>query len=54
MLAFMHPLFPLALVLLGAAAGAVIVAACTPRKGGKKKAEIAALKARIEALERRP
>jgi hypothetical protein len=47
-------LFPLVPVLLGAGAGAATVAACTPRGGGKKKAKIAALKARIEALERKP
>jgi hypothetical protein len=54
MLAFIPLLFPLVPVLLGAGAGAVTVAACKPSTGGKKKAEIAALKARIEALERKP
>lgn len=54
MLAFIPLLLPLVPVLLGAGAGAVTVAACQPAKNGKKKAEIAALKARIEALERKP
>jgi len=40
-------------VLVGAGAGAATVAACTTG-GGKKKAKIERLKARIEALERRP
>lgn len=54
MLAFIPLLFPLVPVLLGAGAGAVTVAACTSPGNGKKKAKIAALKARIEALERKP
>jgi hypothetical protein len=52
MLAFI-PLLPLVPILLGAGAGAVTVAACKSGDGGKKKAKIAALKARIEALERK-
>jgi hypothetical protein len=54
MLAFIPLLFPLVPVLLGAGAGAVTVAAIKTGDGGKKKAKIAALKARIEALERKP
>jgi hypothetical protein len=55
MLAFIPLLFPLVPVLLGAGAGAVTVAAVNGKSsGGKKKAKIAALKARIEALERKP
>lgn len=54
MLAFIPLLFPLVPVLLGAGAGAVTVAAFKSGDGGKKKAKIAALKARIEALERKP
>jgi hypothetical protein len=50
MLAFIPVLFPLVPVLLGA--GAATVAACG--SGDKKKAKIAKLKARIEALERKP
>jgi hypothetical protein len=53
MLAFIPLLFPLVPLLVGAGAGAVTVAACTA-DGGKKKAKIAKLKARIEALERKP
>jgi hypothetical protein len=53
MLAFIPRFFPLVLLLVGAGAGAVILAACTSG-GGKKKAKIASLKARIEALERKP
>jgi hypothetical protein len=53
MLAFIPLLFPLVPVLLGAGAGAAVVAASKPGDGGKKKAQIAALKARIEALERK-
>jgi hypothetical protein len=52
MLAFIPVLFPLVPVLIGAGAGAATVAACSP--GDKKKAKIAKLKARIEALERKP
>ena len=55
MLAFIPLRFPLVPVLLGAGAGAVTVAACKSDSGsGKRKAKIAALRARIEALERRP
>jgi hypothetical protein len=55
MLAFIPLLFPLVPVLLGAGAGAVTVAACKSDSGsGKRKAKIAALRARIEALERKP
>jgi hypothetical protein len=54
MLAFIPLLFPLVPVLLGAGAGAVTVAACKSGDSGKKKAKIAVLKARIEALERKP
>jgi hypothetical protein len=53
MIAFIPLLYPLVPVLLGAGAGAVTVAACKSVDGGKKKAKIAALKARIEALERK-
>jgi hypothetical protein len=52
MLAFIPVFFPLVPVLLGAGAGATAVAACS--SGDKKKAKIAKLKARIEALERKP
>jgi hypothetical protein len=53
MIAFIPVLFPLVPVLLGAGAGATAVA--LSRGGsGRRKAKIAALKARIEALERRP
>jgi len=52
MLAFIPVFFPLVPVLLGAGAGAATVAACTSTD--KKKAKIAKLKARIEALERKP
>lgn len=51
-LAFIPILFPLVPLLVGAGAGAVTVAACTA-DSGKKKAKIAKLKARIEALERK-
>jgi hypothetical protein len=55
MIAFIPVLFPLVPLLLGAGVGAATVAACTtPKTGGKKKAQIAQLKARIEALERKP
>jgi hypothetical protein len=53
MLAFIPLLFPLVPLVVGAGAGAVAVAAIKS-DGGKKKAKIAALKARIEALERKP
>lgn len=52
MLAFIPVLFPLIPVLLGAGVGAAVVAACKSDNG--KKAKIAKLKARIEALERKP
>jgi len=52
MLAFIPVFFPLVPVLIGAGAGAATVAACS--SGDKKKAKIAKLKARIEALERKP
>jgi hypothetical protein len=52
MLAFIPVLFPLVPVLIGAGAGAATVAVCST--GDKKKAKIARLKARIEALERKP
>jgi hypothetical protein len=52
----MHPFFAMFFVLfifvLGAAAGSVMVNAT--KTGGKKKAKIARLEARIEALERKP
>jgi hypothetical protein len=51
MLAFIPILFPLVPVLLGAGAGAAAVAACSSTD--KKKAKIAKLKDRIEALERK-
>jgi hypothetical protein len=51
MIAFIPVLFPLVPVLLGAGAGAATVAACSTTD--KKKAKIARLKARIEALERK-
>jgi len=54
MLAFIPILFPLVPLLIGAGAGAVTVAACSSKPDGEKKAKIAALKARIEALERKP
>ena len=54
MLAFIPLILPLVPVLLGAGAGAATVAAVKSGGGGKKKAKIAALKARIEALERKP
>jgi hypothetical protein len=50
MLAFIPVLFPLVPALLGAGVGAAAVAAS---KSDKKKAKIAKLKARIEALERK-
>jgi hypothetical protein len=53
MLAFIPVLFPLVPMLIGAGAGAATVAACHSKPEGKKKAKIAALKARIEALERK-
>jgi hypothetical protein len=52
MLAFIPLLFPLVPVLLGAGAGAATVAVC--QKDDKRKTKIAKLKARIEALERKP
>jgi hypothetical protein len=55
MLAYIPRLFPLFPVLLGAGAGALLVAALNSGGGGgKKKTKIAALKARVEALERKP
>ncbi len=52
----MHPFFAMFFILFifvfGAAAGAVMVNANKP--GGRKKAKIARLEARIEALERKP
>jgi hypothetical protein len=52
----MHPFFRLFFVLLtfafGAAAGAAMVNA--GRSGGKRKAKMAKLEARIEVLERKP
>lgn len=52
----MHPhflfFFPLIPFIVGAAAGAVMLNAC--RSGGRKKARIARLEARLEALERKP
>jgi cell division protein FtsB len=54
MLAFIPLLFPLVPLLIGAGAGAATVAACSNQPKGKNKAKIAALKARIEALERKP
>jgi cell division protein FtsB len=53
MLAFIPLFFPLVPVLIGAGAGAATVAVCKS-DGGKRKAKIAKLKARIEALERKP
>ncbi|MGA2016344.1 MAG: hypothetical protein ABSH26_05270 [Opitutaceae bacterium] len=52
MIAFIPVIIPLLPVLLIFGAGAATVAAC--KSGGKKKAKIAELKARIEALERKP
>jgi hypothetical protein len=52
MLAFIPLLFPLVPVLLGAGAGAATVAVC--KADDKKGRKIAKLKARIEALERKP
>jgi hypothetical protein len=52
MFAFIPQMFPLVPVILGA--GAVTVTACSSMKSGKKRAKIAALKARIEAPERKP
>jgi hypothetical protein len=52
MIAFIPVIIPLLPVLLGFGAGAAAVAAC--RSGGKRKAKLAELKARIEALERKP
>jgi hypothetical protein len=43
--------FPLIPFILGTCAGAFMVCAC--RSGGKKKAKIARLEARLEALERK-
>jgi gas vesicle protein len=52
MLAFVRGVFPLIPLLLGACAGALAVMAWRP--GGGNKARIAALRARVEALERKP
>jgi hypothetical protein len=52
MLAFIPFIIPLVPLVLGAGLGAAAVAAS--KSDGKKKAKIAALKARIEALERKP
>lgn len=52
MLAFIPLIVPLVPLLLGAGVGAAAVSAC--KSDGRKKAKIAALKARIEALERKP
>lgn len=51
MIAFVRVVFPLIPILLVACAAGLITAAC--RGGGRKKAKIAELKARIEALERK-
>jgi len=52
MLAFIPLLFPLVPVLIGAGAGAATVAVCA--NDDKKSRKIAKLKARIEALEKKP
>jgi hypothetical protein len=52
MLAFIPLLVPLVPLLLGAGAGAATVAAC--KSPVNNMAKIAQLKARIEALERKP
>jgi hypothetical protein len=55
MLAHFPRLWPLFPILLGVGAGALLVASLgSGGGGGKKKAKIAALKARVEALERKP
>ena len=51
MIAFIHVFLPVIPALLLFGAGAATVAAC--KSGGKKKARIAELKARVEALERK-
>jgi hypothetical protein len=52
----MHPFFRIFFTLitfmLGTAAGAAMVNAC--KTGGKRKAKMARLEARLEALERKP
>jgi precorrin-6B methylase 2 len=52
MIAFIPLIVPLVPLIIGAGTGAVAVAACTS-ESGKRKAKIAKLKARIEALERK-
>jgi ABC-type microcin C transport system permease subunit YejB len=52
MLAFTRMMFPLVPLLLGICLGALAVMASRP--GGRNKARIAELRARIEALERKP
>jgi hypothetical protein len=52
MLAFVPLLFPRVPVLIGAGVGAATMAAC--KSDDRKKAKIAKLRARIEALERKP
>jgi hypothetical protein len=54
MLAYFHRDFPLVYLLIGIAFALVIVAASRPGGGGKKKAKIAELQARVDALERKP
>jgi hypothetical protein len=52
MLAYVRVMFPLFPLLVGACLGALAAAALRPR--GRNRARIAELKARIEALERKP
>jgi hypothetical protein len=51
MLAFVRAFFPVIPLLLGVCLGVLLAAAF--KRGGKKKARIAELKARVEALERK-
>lgn len=53
MIAFIRAALPVIPLLLGALAGALAVMACRPSAGGNR-ARIAELKARVEALERKP
>jgi hypothetical protein len=54
MFAYIHHVLPLVPVfMLAAGALALVAAFCTSGGGGKKKAQIADLKARVEALERK-
>jgi hypothetical protein len=54
---YYHPHFPMMLILFGVLLGIIAMAAIASGKsggGGKKKAKIAALQARVDALERKP